>query len=1598
MGIASEDRERAEALAKRVTVGIVTALPKEHVAVKAMLDGPVDHDDYVLGEMPAKGDGTHVVALLRTGMGNTLSAAKTAKLLATLDTIDAILMVGIAGGVPNTASPWDHVRLGDIVVSDQRGVIDYGHVSETRRDGKLVTEHRNPPRPPSSRLLDAVDDLVGGEHEGKRPWLDLIRLGDHLKNSARPGPETDVLLGGELHPADDERRPGEPRIFHGPIASSSVLLKDPQKRDELLTRFGVRAVEMEGAGIADAAWDGEVGYLVVRGICDYCDEIKGYLWQGYAAIIAASYARAVLGRMRSRNPGPPVREIESGRPKSASRPPHNLAVENLNFRGRGAELASFDETLRNDTRTMTSLTWLHLSDWHQHGADFDRTVVLDALLQDIRYRSAIDPRLAEVDCVVFSGDLANGGKAAEYKAAREQFLDPVLKAVGVAPARLMIVPGNHDLDRDELKFVPAGLTKLLSSSQEVNEWLIKDKPRTLALDPFSQFKTFVAEYTGQRSPDYANVLRFEAGGRSVAILGLNSAWMCGRKDDYGNVDDKGHLVVGEPQIHAALEAMRDDDIRIAVLHHPWEWLADWDRDLVQERVQRASHFVLMGHVHRAKVNVSTGTGGNCVEIPAGASYDRRMASNTRYTNAYNWIHLDFERGQGTALLRRWSEEQCAWMAATDTCDGGRHDFQLPKDLCEARLPAATPSAPIARFDAEAKRRVQAETHYRKLLLETCDIVNLANLPEQDRHIAHRQLELRRLYVPLRVRIENAFRKEDDVGFLDGLEKRRIAQRQGHSAGDPRDEQQRIPVGERLTVGSRLIVLGDPGAGKTTLIRWIATAYLLRFTKDPGWREVPDVGTLPDQDWLPIVIRCRELDLKCLTGTLDDILGHTLRKSELSPVDAETLKTVLRERMQEGKALLLLDGLDEINEPVARARFCAQLDQIAIAHPDSPILVTSRIVGYREMGYRLERGFEHLTLTDLEHDEKDDFARRWCALTELPERRDDAAADMIHDIHSSDRIERLTGNLMLLTTFALVKRKVGKLPSRRADLYYEAVQVMLHWRREVDEPLDPYEAIPQLEYLAYAMCDRVVQRLRREEVLALLRQMRTEYPNIHAVKVRTPEEFLRLVESRTALLMESGRVKHLGTEEPVYEFRHLTFQEYLAARALVDGRFPGCVPNKSLAENVAQLAGRTEKQRRYKSRISSVGVVEAWREALRLCVAICHDNDVDRVISAIVRPGIAESADTARARAILGALCLADEPNASAETVNFALETFIKFIGENDSGAVTPSNIADAITDLATTRWVPMLRSALVKALYQQPSASHLSIGSLIGTIVGGSVLRDLDSFKSWLTEQTTQLQQADEPKAIEAALGVMHLTLKGFDTRTSDIAESLLSRLSGSTPMMRAASWALGWLNDPKSKGVSWSPTTSQAQLLITAVSNRAASEDGVRYLCWIFKNEKMIEAIDPLIFWLNQGQATLRIEVAKTLGALQSETAIQSLITLLVDPEEEVRTAAADALIEFGDESTIKPVMKSLESSDPGVRRTALRALVKRGPVQDMFLLSLDLDGFNPFIDPRDSITNDTVARAAAKLNLPREEIRSRYEALSAKYTLTLAWRPSSP
>jgi len=860
--------------------------------------------------------------------------------------------------------------------------------------------------------------------------------------------------------------------------------------------------------------------------------------------------------------------------------------------------------------------------------------------------------------------------------------------------------------------------------------------------------------------------------------------------------------------------------------------------------------------------------------------------------------------------------------------------------------------PLDKEKEEIKRSDEAEQKYRDLLLATCDIINLSNLP-QDRNTAQQPLALRQLYVPLRVRIEA---EAGDKAEWEELEKRRLALMKGNIDFEKFiHRSENVAVGERLAKSKRLVILGDPGSGKTTLTRWISTAFLLRHNRDPAWKNLPDINTLPNVDLLPIIIRCRDLNRTCLDGSLCDILQHTLRKAELSSVEAEALQIVFQKRLNEGTALLIIDGLDEIPDPSIRSRFCQQLENIHLAYPNAMIIATSRIVGYKEMGYRLGRGFEHAVLVDFTPNEKDNFAAHWCELTELPENKEKATRELIQDIHSSDRIERMTGNPMLLTTMALVRRKVGKLPNRRADLYWEAIQVLLNWRSDVDRPLDTNEAIPQLEYAAYDMCDLGVQQIRQDVILESIAKMRDEYPNLHQTRNSTPQEFLDRLEARTGLIVEAGHIHDLGRDVPVYEFRHLTFQEYLAARALVDGCFPGRDSEKSLADNVAPLAGRTSEESLILEGVKEVSVVENWREALRLCTSICRNDDVDSTLHAILTSLSGEHAGISRARSILAMLCISDEPNVSEATVLNIFQAFVSHVRKGDGGGKIITGADIAANEVGKTRWASYLSSILAREFIRRKDRGRYEIGSLSGLVQLSNAQINRVSMEDRLAQLTDQILNGKNYEVIEAGLAVMRVAYDKSDHITSSLIDALLYGIGENEPKSHALAWAFAWATSAADKFVDffsnrtrgppwqkpswiswdyqtgWAPTNRDVQHILSIISDPKTSKEILLFMFWTAERHRLFfreRAVDPLILRLDDPDSSVRKAAASAFGSIMSERAVDPLILRLDDPDAGVREAAASALGDMMSERAVDPLILRLDDPDAGVRWAAASAL----------------------------------------------------------------------
>ncbi|KAH8691253.1 ankyrin repeat-containing domain protein [Talaromyces proteolyticus] len=303
------------------TMGWICPLEVEQVAALEMLDEeherlpqpPTDHNVYSLGSIASH---NIVIAGLHQP-GNNPAATVVTQMRMTFPNLRLGLLVGIGGGVP-VKTDCGMIRLGDVVVSKpvgkHSGAVQYDHgkakVGQFERTGALA--------PPPAVLLNAAQDLAARRaRSSKDPLKENIKKIDTsirgLQKYKYPGAEYDYLYPSDyIHEkpgvscaecgCDPSKRiqrmtddnDNEPYIVvhRGTIASGELVVKSAMLRDSLAKEDGVLCFEMEAAGaLADFPC------IVIRGISDYCDSHKNDQWHGYAAMVAAAYARQLFFHM-----------------------------------------------------------------------------------------------------------------------------------------------------------------------------------------------------------------------------------------------------------------------------------------------------------------------------------------------------------------------------------------------------------------------------------------------------------------------------------------------------------------------------------------------------------------------------------------------------------------------------------------------------------------------------------------------------------------------------------------------------------------------------------------------------------------------------------------------------------------------------------------------------------------------------------------------------------------------------------------------------------------------------------------------------------------------------------------------------------------------------------------------------------------------------------------------------------------------------------------------------------------------------------------------------------------------------------------------------
>ncbi|MEU7978971.1 HEAT repeat domain-containing protein, partial [Micromonospora sp. NPDC049081] len=741
-------------------------------------------------------------------------------------------------------------------------------------------------------------------------------------------------------------------------------------------------------------------------------------------------------------------------------------------------------------------------------------------------------------------------------------------------------------------------------------------------------------------------------------------------------------------------------------------------------------------------------------------------------------------------------------------------------------------------------------------------------------------------------------KLDHTGFEAALD--RLQTQYGHRFAAETEQPTSQPVLDAARDAAQLLVLGDPGTGKTTLLRYLALTHARALIAGEPVR---------GRDALfPIYLRIGEYARQGFSKVgIGEFLPGQLRRAECT---LPGLADLLRRQLDAGRCLVLMDGLDEIASAELRRGVVAAVANFVTAHArqGNRFVVTSRIAGYQAAP--LPEPFRAVRLQDMDDPTISRFLDVYCReveraetpgrsaeATRLAGTREATAIDQA--LTTNAGVRRLAANPLLLTALVLVHRASGRLPHRRVEAYVEVCNALGRtWRSaqgvaEADLP-DERILTRWLTELGWWMHEhRPESAATRLELLDVLGPLWATHQGTGwdrrmleaADPLRTDAglavlDFVDKADTHTGLLVERAPGR--------YGFAHLTFEEYYAGRALA---FRG-----SATDRISEIRRRLHDPR--------------YEEPILLALGLIGTDYIEQI-------------DDVVAKAIYPA---EGDPSPYEELLGRDFLFMLRVLADD-----TPLRTAtiDAVITRAVDEWLDQENSRCRFAAYRSALAERLA--ALSGT-------KAADRFHAALDSRATKLTPTNhrvwcELAGVAARLGPLPAATTATLVTLATTATDPYVRISAGLVLARG-----GALTPPVITALTTLATTATDPYVRISAGSALVRGGALTAPVITALTTLATTATDPYVR-ISAGSALVRD------GALTPPviTALTTLATTATDPY--VRISAGSALARGG--ALTPPVITALTTlattaTDPYVRISAVSALVDGGALTPPVITAL--------------------------------------------------------
>lgn len=338
--------------------------------------------------------------------------------------------------------------------------------------------------------------------------------------------------------------------------------------------------------------------------------------------------------------------------------------------------------------------------------------------------------------------------------------------------------------------------------------------------------------------------------------------------------------------------------------------------------------------------------------------------------------------------------------------------------------------------------------------------------------------------------------------------------------------------------SKLMILGKPGAGKTTFLKWLAVKCNLSHFQT---------------HLIPIFISLKDFSKDSSTETEFNLFNYI--KDEEFRCCGITNESITELLLIQGRFLIMLDGLDEVyetgNDEIVNSirKFCRRYFQ-------NHFIITCRIAGAKYNFY--EENFTEVEVADFNSKQVEEFVKKW--FTTVAENNREEGEATSHrfieklNLPENNRIRKLAVTPILLNLTCLVFQAKRGFPSNRASLYEQGLDILLNkWDQKRGIKRDEAyrnlsvkhktELLSELAALTFINKQYFFEQKKAEEYIANYLSSLSKGKNQQSTLQLDGEVTLKSIEAQHGLLVERAW--------KIYSFSHLTFQEYLTAKYLIN---------------------------------------------------------------------------------------------------------------------------------------------------------------------------------------------------------------------------------------------------------------------------------------------------------------------------------------------------------------------------------------------------------------------------------------------------------------